>query len=71
MTQIFMELGWGAKPFAEQFPELEGKLTTHLDKMNFAITLLTVNGILTTSERDKARNRFKKYLKEELRKAKP
>lgn len=48
MSKTF-EQGWAARPFKEQFPELQDSDATRLDKLNHAITLLRVNGMLTDS----------------------
>ena len=48
MSKTF-EQGWAARPFKEQFPALDDKNAERLDKLNHAITLLRVNGMLTDS----------------------
>ena len=56
MSETF-EQGWAARPFKEQFPELSDKEAERLDKINAAITLLSIAGILTFSQRDSIRQK--------------
>lgn len=49
MTGTF-EQGWAAKPFAEQFPQMEAKEAERLDRLNHAITDLYMADMLTDSQ---------------------
>jgi len=49
MAQTF-EQGWAARPFAEQFPELEIQQALRLDRLNHAITDLYMAEMLTDSQ---------------------
>lgn len=66
MSSTF-EQGWAARPFHDQFPELPERTATYLDKVNDAITLMLVSGMITDSQcrniRDK---RFPKLVSEKV-----
>lgn len=49
MSRTF-EQGWAARPFAEQFPEMDAKEARHLDHINTSITTLYMAGLLTDSQ---------------------
>lgn len=49
MAQTF-EQGWAARPFAEQFPEMNAKEALRLDRLNHAITDLYMAEMLTDSQ---------------------
>lgn len=51
------EQGWAARPFKEQFPELSDKEAERLDKINAAITLLSIADILTFGQTDLIRKK--------------
>jgi hypothetical protein len=63
-----MTLGWLAEPFDVQFPELTAEAAKDFDQINRALTLLAVKGIVSPTERDKARKRFQKILEAALAK---
>ncbi|WP_187375340.1 hypothetical protein [Pseudomonas massiliensis] len=44
------EQGWAARPFAEQFPEMDAKEAERLDRLNHAITYLYMADMLTDSQ---------------------
>ena len=44
------EQGWAAKPFKEQFPDMDESAAGHLDEINSAITTLMVGGMITYSQ---------------------
>jgi hypothetical protein len=49
MTDTF-EQGWAARPFKEQFPELDDKAADRLDRLNMGITDLYMGDLLTDSQ---------------------
>lgn len=51
------EQGWSARPFKEQFPELTDIEAQKLDKINTAITLLSMADLLTFSQTDAIRQK--------------
>ncbi len=56
MKETF-EQGWAARPFKEQFPELIDDEAERLDKINAAITLLSMADLLTFSQTDAIRQK--------------
>ena len=44
------EQGWAARPFKEQFPELDDEQAKWLDRLNFSITDLLLSDQLTDSQ---------------------
>lgn len=56
MSETF-EQGWAARPFKEQFPELTDAAAERLDKINAAITLLSMADCLTFSQTDAVRQK--------------
>lgn len=56
MSETF-EQGWAARPFKEQFPELDDADAERLDKINSAITLLSMADMLTFSQTDAIRQK--------------
>lgn len=65
------EQGWGARPFKEQFPQLDDEDAAKLDEINGAITLLFAHGVLTYSMTSNARSRLPRVVAEALRNARP
>lgn len=49
MSRTF-EQGWAARPFAEQFPQMDAKEAERLDRLNHAITDLYMADMLTDSQ---------------------
>jgi hypothetical protein len=49
MSRTF-EQGWAARPFAEQFPEMDAQESKRLDHINTSITTLYLAGLLTDSQ---------------------
>lgn len=49
MSRTF-EQGWAARPFAEQFPEMDEQEAKRLDHINTSITTLYLAGLLTDSQ---------------------
>mgnify|MGYP003588671706 CR=1 FL=1 len=49
MSRTF-EQGWAARPFAEQFPEMDAKEAERLDRLNHAITDLYMADMPTDSQ---------------------
>lgn len=66
VTRVMVEQGWGARPFAEQFPGLKPERAELLERMNRGITDLYMTGLLTDSEKDRARKRLTDYVSREL-----
>ena len=58
--------GWGAAPFAEQLPALPQDKAEAFDADNKAITRLSVRGLLTEAERDRAIRRTTREIKRAL-----
>lgn len=69
MAGSIISFGWGAPSFAEQLPQLPAQDAEAADADNKAITRLSVRGILTEGERDKAIRRATRRIEEALRKA--
>lgn len=64
MTTTF-EQGWAARPFKEQFPELPDREAARLDRLNAAITDMSMADLLTSSQRAAIRQkRFPKLVSE-------
>ena len=55
------EQGWAAKPFKEQFPDMDTDVATRLDRINEAITTLFLEDMITDSQMIAIRQ--KKFLK--------
>lgn len=69
MSNTF-EQGWAARPFKEQFPELDDKAAEHLDRLNHAITDMLLSDLLTDSQvRDIRTKKFPKLVSREVRQA--
>lgn len=69
-TPETFEQGWAALPFAEQFPELPAGRAAWLDRLNRSLTDVCLNGLITDSAADAARNKkFPKIVSQELEKA--
>ena len=69
MTETF-EQGWAARPFKEQFPELDDKAAARLDALNKAITTLSISDCLTFGQSDAIRQKkFPKVVSVEVSKA--
>lgn len=56
MKETF-EQGWSARPFKEQFPELEAAEAKRLDEVNHAISSLYFEEMITDSQRKTIRNK--------------
>lgn len=56
MKETF-EQGWSARPFKEQFPELEAAEAKRLDEVNHAISSLYFEDMITESQKDTIRNK--------------
>lgn len=52
-----IEQGWAAKPFAEQFPELSEREAKLFDAINEAITMLSINNMITQSQMHNIRSK--------------
>ena len=64
------EQGWAARPFKEQFPELDDKAAEHLDKLNHAITDMLLSDLLTESQvREIRTKKFPKLVSREVNQA--
>ncbi len=64
------EQGWAARPFKEQFPELDEKAAARLDSLNDAITDMLMFDLLTDSQVQTIRQKkFPKLVSRELGKA--
>lgn len=51
------EQGWAARPFAEQFPEMDKGQAERLDTLNKSITALYMAGMLTDSQQRELREK--------------
>jgi len=70
MEMNTFEQGWAARPFKEQFPELDDKAAENLDKLNHAITDMLLCDLLTDSQaRDIRTKKFPKLVSREVGKA--
>lgn len=69
MAGFIISFGWGAPSFAEQLPQLSAKDAEAADADNKAIIRLSVRGILTETERDRAIKRATRRIEAALRKA--
>ena len=56
MKETF-EQGWSARPFKEQFPELDAAKAKRLDEVNHAISSLYFEDMITESQKDTIRNK--------------
>ena len=63
-----IQFGWGASSFAEQLPSLPSADAERADAISKAITLLSVHGIITGAERDRAIHRATRNIEAALRK---
>lgn len=70
MAGASIAFGWGAPSFAEQLPSLSAADADRADAISNAITLLSVHGIITESERDRAIRRATRSIECALRKPK-
>lgn len=69
MARTF-EQGWAARPFKEQFPELDDKAAERLDRLNRGITDLYMGDLLTDSQVKVIREKkMPKVVAQALRKA--
>lgn len=69
MTKGTISFGWGAPSFAEQLPDLPKADAEAADADNTAIIRLSVRGIITEAERDRAIKRATRRIEDALRKA--
>jgi hypothetical protein len=69
MSSGSIAFGWGAPSFAEQVPELSEADAERADAFNKAIVLLSVHGILTEAERDRAIKRATRRIERALAQA--
>ncbi len=69
MSSRMISFGWGAPSFAEQLPSLPVAAAETADKISTAITLLSVHGVITSAERDRAIQRATRRIEGDLRKA--
>ena len=67
--ELSFELGWGARKFKEQCPELSDDVATHFDKDNEALCRLRMRGYLTDGAKDAAVKKVGKALSAALAKA--
>jgi hypothetical protein len=54
MADPVISFGWGAPSFSEQLPTLSETDAKRADAFNKAIVLLSVHGVITEAERDRA-----------------
>ena len=67
--QRTFEQGWAARPFKEQFPDMDTDVATRLDRINEAITTLFLEGMITESQMHAIRQkRFPKMVGREVAK---
>lgn len=69
MSSHTISFGWGAPSFAEQLPSLLPADADRADAISKAITLLSVHGIITEAEQDRAIKRATRSIEVALRKA--
>lgn len=69
MSGRTISFGWGAPSFAEQLPSLLRADADRADAISRAITLLSVHGIITEAEQDRAIKRATRSIEVALRKA--
>jgi len=61
------EQGWSARPFKEQFPELQDVVAARLDRLNHAITDMLMAGLITDSQANAIRTKkFPKFVGEQI-----
>ena len=61
------EQGWAAKPFKEQFPDMDESAAGRLDEINSAITTLLIGGMITFSQMTTIREKkFPKLVGQEV-----
>ena len=61
------EQGWAAKPFKEQFPDMDERAAGRLDEINSAITTLLIGGMITYSQMTTIREKkFPKLVGQEI-----
>ena len=61
------EQGWAAKPFKEQFPDMDESAAGRLDEINSAITTLWIGGMITYSQMTTIREKkFPKLVGQEI-----
>ena len=61
------EQGWAAKPFKEQFPNMDESAAGRLDEINSAITTLLIGGMITYSQMTTIREKkFPKLVGQEV-----
>jgi len=68
MSTKVIQFGWGAASFAEQVPDLPKADAEAADADNAAIIRLSVRGILSEGERDRAIRRATKQIEHALQK---
>ncbi|WP_161551304.1 hypothetical protein AB1N69_10685 [Pseudomonas asiatica] len=51
------EQGWAARPFAQQFPEMNADEAKRLDHINTSITTLYLAGLLTDRQANEIRTK--------------
>lgn len=69
MRKNAIEFGWGAPSFAEQLPGLSPEDAAAADDYNRSIILLSVHGLLSSVERDRAVKRTTRWIEDRLRKS--
>lgn len=67
MMRPTIQFGWGAPSFAEQLPALLPADAERADAIGKAITLLSVHGIITEGERDRAIHRATRNIEAALK----
>lgn len=69
MSETF-EQGWAARPFKEQFPELDDKTAERLDRLNTVLVEMLLNDLITPAQSATIREkRFPKLVAKEVNKA--
>ena len=62
-----LEQGWAARPFKEQFPELDDKVADRLDRLNLGITDMLIADLITDSQAHAIRQKkFPKLVSKEV-----
>lgn len=68
MMRPTISFGWGAPSFAEQLPALSPADADKADAISKAIILLSIHGVITDGERDRAIHRATRRIEADLRK---
>ena len=68
MSAFEIVMGWSAPPMKEQFPTLSDDGAEQFDANSAAISRLSIHGLITRVERDRAAKRLTKAVRDALTK---